>query len=153
MKYFLIILFIFLTNVSFSKNITSKSFIYKKVYECGPKKWNGFEVNELDLYKYFFIHFDKFNNVVILNDGIQFKSFEKTSDTQLYYQNGGERTLNFSKNGNTYIFNLMTKEFRSKFKGGYFIRTLIFNYDNLTYQVRNSRQNRHRNRSSRSRHH
>lgn len=141
MKFFLIIFFIFLSNVSFSKNVTSKSFIYNKIYECGPKKYDMFEVDQVGLYKYYFIHFDQYNNVVILNDKVQFKSFEKTLNSQLYYQNGGEHTLEFSKNDDSYIFKLITKLFRPLPDQEYSVGTLIFDETNLTYQVRVSRQN------------
>ena len=57
--------------------MTSEDFVYTKVYICGPKKWSIFYIPHIDLIYYHFIHFDQFGNVVILNNGDQFKSFEK----------------------------------------------------------------------------
>jgi hypothetical protein len=140
-KILLIIFFIFLSNVSLSQNMTSEKFIYNKLYECGPKKYEMFEVDQVELYKYYFIHFDKYNNVVILNDRVQFKSFEKIVNSELYHQNGGEHTLEFSKNDSSYIFKLITKLFRPVPNQEYSVGTLIFDETNLTYQIRISRQN------------
>ena len=121
--------------------MTSENFVYTKVYECGPKKWNTLKIDSFDLYKFYLINIDQYNNVVILNNQKQFKSFEKSVTSQLYHQNGGEQTLTFSKNDTGYIFNLIQKEFRPKFNGGYHVQTLIFDEINLTYQTRGSRQN------------
>jgi hypothetical protein len=140
-KFLLVIFFIFFSNVSLSQTVNSENFIYTKVYQCGPKEYDSSNITVVELWGYYLLHFDKFNNVIILNDGIQFKSFEKTLYSDLYYQNGGEQTLNFSKNNNSYIFKLITKPFRPELNEEYLVSTLIFDETNLTYQVRNSRQN------------
>ena len=77
-----------------------------------------------------FIHFDQFGNVVILNDGNQFKSFEKTVQSDLHQKPGGELNLTFRKNDHDYLFYLKRKGFDGKSS----VRTIVFNDTKLTYQ-------------------
>ena len=92
---FVTIFLLFVAVSCFSKPMTSKDFVYTKVYICGPKKWSIFYVPHIELIRYHFIHFDQFGNVIILNDGRQFKSFEKTVQPDLHQKPGGELYLTF----------------------------------------------------------
>ena len=139
MKFLLLLILLLIPNVSFSENVTSKTFEYTKVYDCGPKKYQKREITEFETLRYYLIHFDKNENVVIWNGSKEFKSFEKTISTNLYRHHGGERTLNFTKNDATYIFNLIERSIDPLLTGYYELNsttTLIFDEKNLTYQIR-----------------
>ena len=127
------------SGIAHAQRMTSEEFKYSKVYTCGPEKYDGHKVNNWDLYKYYLIHFDDQNNVVILNDKVQYQSFETINLSKLYFQNGGQRSLEVTAKDGVYIFELLSKGFR--YEDVYFVKTLIFNETNLTYQVRNTDQN------------
>ena len=117
--------------------MNSKDFVYTKVYICGPKKWSIFYIPHIELIYYHFIHFDQFGNVVILNNGNQFKSFEKTVQSNLHQKPGGELNLTFKKIDHVYLFDLK----RKGFDGGSSVRTIVFNETELTYRDRLSKIN------------
>ena len=73
MKFLLVLILFLIPNVSFSKNVTSETFNFTKVYDCGPKKYEGSAIKEVDLNHYYFIHFNDNDNVVILHDQHQFE--------------------------------------------------------------------------------
>ena len=89
-------------------------FTSKTAIQKSAKKWSIFYIPHIELIYYHFIHFDQFGNVVILNDGNQFKSFEKTVQSDLHQKPGGELNLTFKKNDNDYLFNLTRKGFDGK---------------------------------------
>ena len=135
---FLTTFLIFVFGSCYSKPMTSEDFVYTKVYICGPKKWSIFYIPHIELIYYHFIHFDQFGNVVILNDGDQFKSFEKTVQSDLHQKPGGELNLTFRKNDRDYLFDLKRKGFDGKSS----VRTIVFNETKLTYQDRQTKLNK-----------
>ena len=135
---FVTIFLLFVSVSCFSQPMTSKDFVYTKVYICGPKKWSIFYIPHIELIYYHFIHFDQFGNVVILNNGDQFKSFEKTVQSDLHQKPGGELNLTFRKNDHDYLFYLK----RTGFDGKSSVRTIVFNYTKLTYQDIQSKLNK-----------
>jgi tRNA splicing endonuclease len=118
--------------------MNSEDFIFSEIFECGKKR-ELFSSSKTS--SNYFIHFDENNNVVILHEGIQYKSFESTILSQLYFQNGGEHLLKFSENDDVYIFELIKREYRKAFEGQSYTVTLIFDKNRLTYQSQSSRQN------------
>ena len=145
MRTFLLPIFlVFVSGTCFSDTIVSEDFTFQNVYECGPKKYESFDILISESYKFYFIHFDENDNIVILNDKNIFKSFGKTRKPHLYYLNGGELSLEFIKNENLYIFDLIQKEYRDPLQGTYLVKTLVFDKKKLTYQVRSERQNSER---------
>jgi len=118
--------------------MNSEDFIFSEIFECGKKR-EPFSLTKTR--GTYFIHFDKNNNVVILSDGIQYKSFESTILSHLHFQNGGEHLLKFSENDDVYIFELIKREYRKELEGQSFTDTLIFDKNRLTYQSQSSRQN------------
>ena len=108
--------------------MTSKDFVYTKVYICGPKKWSIFYIPHIELIYYHFIHFDQFGNVVIVNDGNQFKRFEKTVQSDLHQKPGGELNLTFRKNDHDYLLN--DRSLYEIYKIFYYLlRVLVFQED------------------------
>ena len=59
--------------------------------------------------------------------------------SKLHFQNGGEKTIEFTENEGTYIFDLITKNYRLN-RGYYDVTTLIFDEKNLSYQLRKTQQ-------------
>ena len=133
-----ILILVLIPNLSFSKTMTSEDFVYSKIYVCGPKKIVSYDkLVPSDLQYYYIIHFDKHKNIVVSNNRKQYQSFEPIKYSDLTYQSGGEVWLEFTEiEDNIYKMNLITKIYNKNITYKYWVQTLIFNENDLTYQRR-----------------
>ena len=139
MKIFKTILLCCLTLVCPQSTIAS-DFKYMNTFTCGPKELVGLDSFKTlsDRYWYYFFNIDTNGDFVILNDDIQYKSFEQTKLIQLYHQNGGVFIVSREE-----VFGNDIYKFKDISKNPVWIKTLIIDRQAKTYIARVSVGDKH----------
>tara|TARA_B100000787_G_C16112607_1_gene258792 strand:+ start:286 stop:795 length:510 start_codon:yes stop_codon:yes gene_type:complete len=129
MKVFKFICLCFVTLV-YAQPVVASDFKYAATFTCGPKKLEGLGnfKNLGDRFWYYFFNIAANGDFVVLNDDIQYKSFEQTKTIQLFHQNGGT----FTVSSETVLGNDIYK-FKDVSRNPVWIKTLIIDREAKTY--------------------
>ena len=111
----------------------ASAFKYATTFTCGPKELEGFSNfrNLRERYWYYFFNIAADGEFIVLNDDIQYKSFEETELIQLFHQNGGTFTVSHED-----VLGNNVYKFKDISKNPIWIKTLIIDRDTKTYVSR-----------------
>ena len=126
-----ILKFIYLCVVTlvYANPTIASSFKYATTFTCGPKELEGFSNfrNLRERYWYYFFNIAADGEFIVLNDDIQYKSFEETELIQLFHQNGGTFTVSHEE-----VLGNNVYRFKDISKNPIWIKTLIIDQDTNT---------------------
>lgn len=109
-----------------------KDFKFEKVVACGPKKIDLFDdVRRLESSEYYFFNTSSSGDFVVFNDDYQYKSFEETSYSDTYVQNGNKTSATLEIENGIRKYKLINK-FRTETR----VRNFMLDTNAMTYTSR-----------------